>query len=91
MMFLWLVLLAGGLTLLITGTLPIGRFPHFASAVSFMRAPYGRILGGAIILYWLLLAVIFPHHTSTLTIALGIVLVLMALVCMILSLKEPVK
>jgi len=31
MMFLWIVLLAGGLTLLITGTLPIGRFPNFAS------------------------------------------------------------
>jgi len=91
MTFLWMVLLAGGLMLLIMGTLPIGRFPHFASDVSILRAPYGRILGAAIIFHWLVLTIIFPQHSAMLTIILSLALVLTALVCMILSLNEPVR
>ena len=86
-MFLWIVLLAGGLTLLITGTLPIGRFPSFASEVSFMRAPYGRILGAAILLYFIILKLIVPEHHPHVTIILSAALILIALVCMILSLQ----
>jgi hypothetical protein len=87
MIFLWIVLLAGGLTLLITGTLPIGRFPSFASEVSIMRAPYGRILGAAILLYFIFLKVLVPAHRSAITIILSIALMLTALICMVLSLQ----
>ena len=87
MIFLWIVLLAGGLTLLITGTLPIGRFPSFASEVSIMRAPYGRILGAAILLHFLILNVLVPAHRPAVTIILSVALVLTALVCMVLSLQ----
>ena len=87
MMFLWIVLLAGGLTLLITGTLPIGRFPHFAGEVSIMRAPYGRILGAAILLYFIILQALAPVHRPAVTIILSVALLLTALICMILSLQ----
>ena len=87
MMFLWIVLLASGLTRLITGTLPIGRFPNFTSEVSILRAPYGRILGAAILLYFLILQVLAPAHRPTVTIILSIALIFTALVCMVLSLQ----
>jgi len=87
MMFLWIVLLAGGLTLLITGTLPIGRFPSFASEVSIMRAPYGRILGAVILLHFIILKFLVPEPRPAITIVLSVALVLTALVCMLLSLQ----
>jgi len=86
------VLLAGlGFVLLITGTLPIGRFPSFASDVALLRPPYGRILGAAIILFVIYLWVLKLHVSSLTVVILSIVLLLIALICIIFSLNERVR
>jgi hypothetical protein len=87
----WIMGLALGFVLLITGTLPLGRFPNVTSGVAILRGPYGRILGAAIILYLFWLRLRGWGGDPTLTIIFSIALILTALVCMILSLNEKVR
>jgi hypothetical protein len=90
-MIAWALALALGLVLLITGTLPLGRFPSFTSGAAFLRSPYGRILGAAIILYLFWIRLWGPSAKPTLTIVLSIGLLLVAIICIILSMSEKVR
>lgn len=92
-MYWTLLILAGclGLVLLILGALPIGRFPSFTSEAALLRPPYGRILGGAILLWVILARVMIVQDNSTVLIIISVALLLVALVCMLLSLHEPVR
>lgn len=86
-----ILLMALGLFLLIVGALLLGRFPGFTSDAALLRPPYGRILGGAILLcvlrLWAFNLVINPLAVILSSAA----LILIALICIISSLNAPVR
>ena len=86
MSIMWLVLLGCvGFVLLITGAIPV------RGGVALLRSPYGRILGAAILLFLFCVKVLFPHVGAFVWIISGVALLLVALICIILSLHEPVR
>lgn len=85
----WVLMIALGGTLAVLGTLPLGRFPSFASEVAVMRRPYGNVLGGVILLF--VVSRLAFHLKGTGLIVFAVILVLTALVCLVLSLSEKVK
>lgn len=86
----WALALALGLVLLVTGTLPLGRVGA-GYKVAILRPPYGRILGAALILYLIWIRGWGPESSPTLTIIFSLALVLIAMICMVLSLSEKVR
>lgn len=87
---MWILILLLGIFLLIAGALPIGRFPSFTSDIAILKPRYGRILGGAIIL-WAILSRIFISHSIPAILLMSFGLLLIAVVCIFLSLNEPVS
>jgi hypothetical protein len=74
-----------GLALLI-----IGGFPHRTRWV-FLRRPYGRILGGVMLLWAFTARVLYHYQCMTALIIITVILAIATIVCIILSLNEPVR
>lgn len=80
------VLLLLGLSLLVFGGTPIGR-----GSKSILRPPYDRILGAGILLFLIIIRVFDLGMMAWGTIIAGIILLIIAVVCIILSMNEPVR
>ena len=88
---MWALLACLGLVLLILGTLPIGRFPAFASDVALLKPLYGRILGAAILLWVILSRIFVAHQNIPAVILITVALLIIGVVCIFLSIDEPVR
>lgn len=79
-----------GLVLLITGRLPI-RGAGLARRTAPMRSFYGRLLGAAIILWVILARAFLAHNNTSALILISAALLILAVICIFLSMEEPVR
>jgi hypothetical protein len=88
---MWIFIFCLGVLLTILGTLPIGKFPGFADDVAILKAPYGRILGVAVILWCILSRIFVSQQNIPAVIAISAALLVVTVVCLFFSADEPVR